>query len=61
MSLLTLIIVLAVAGFLSWLVLQIPMPAPFRNIIIGVVCLFLVLWVLQQFGVNTGFGNLTLK
>ena len=55
------IVVLAVAGFLCWLVLQIPMPAPFRNIIIGVMCLFLVLWLLQQLGVNTGLGHLSLR
>ena len=61
MSLVAMIVVLAVAGFLCWLVLQIPMPAPFRNIIIGVMCLFLVLWLLQQLGVNTGLGHLSLR
>lgn len=54
MSLISLLVVLVVAGFVSWLVLQVPMPQPFKNIILGVICLFLVLWVLQQLGLLSG-------
>lgn len=61
MSLLTLVLVLAIAGFCCWLVLQIPMPQIFKNIILGVVCLFLVLWILQSLGVSTGLPTLQLK
>lgn len=50
MSLLILIVTLVVVGFLCWLVLQIPMPAPFPKIIMGVICFVMVLWILQQFG-----------
>ncbi len=55
-----LILVLALCGFAVWVILQIPMPQIFKNIIIGIVCIFLVLWVLQALGVNTGFTRLTL-
>ncbi len=61
MSLLSIVIALAITGFLCWLVLQIPMPQPVRNVIIGVMILFLVLWVLQALGVVTGLPHLTLK
>jgi uncharacterized membrane protein YeaQ/YmgE (transglycosylase-associated protein family) len=55
MSIIALLVTLAIAGFVVWIILQIPMPLVFRNIILGVVCLVLVLWVLQQFGLyNTG-------
>lgn len=55
-----LILVLALFGFATWLVLQIPMPQVVRNIIIGVICLTLVLWALQMLGVNTGFPRVKL-
>jgi len=59
-SIISLIVLLAVAGFVVWIVLQIPMPQVFRNVILGVVCLALVLWVLQSFGLISGL-NLRLK
>jgi hypothetical protein len=61
MSLISLILALAICGFLAWLVLQIPVPAPVRNIIVAVICVFLVIWLLQQFGVDTGLPTLRLK
>lgn len=61
MSLISLIITVAILGFLCWLVLQIPLPQPFRNIIIGIIILFMVLWVLQQFGFLGDIGHLRLK
>jgi uncharacterized membrane protein YeaQ/YmgE (transglycosylase-associated protein family) len=55
MSIIALLVTLAIAGFVIYLILQIPMPQVFRNVILGVVCLVLVLWVLQQLGLyNTG-------
>lgn len=61
MSLVSLVLVLVVAGFLCWLCLQIPMPQVFRNVIIGVVCFFLVLWVLQQLGLVSGLPVVRLR
>lgn len=53
MTLIGLILVLAICGFFAWLVLQIPMPAVVRNIVIAVMCIFVVIYVLQFFGLNT--------
>lgn len=61
MSLITIILVLAIAGFCAWAVLQIPMPQPFKNIILGVIIIVLVLWILQVFGVDTGLGRIRLS
>lgn len=61
MSLLSILIVLAIAGFCCWLVLQIPMPQAFKNVIIGIMILFLVIWTLQVLGFDTGLPRLTLK
>lgn len=54
----TLILTIAVFGFIAWLVLQIPMPAIFRSVLLGVMCLLLVVWVLQVLGVPTGLPRL---
>jgi uncharacterized membrane protein YeaQ/YmgE (transglycosylase-associated protein family) len=55
MSIIALLVTLAIAGFVVWLIFQIPMAPPFQNIITGIVLLVLVLWVLQQLGLyNTG-------
>jgi hypothetical protein len=57
MTLIGLILTLAVVGFILWLIITyIPMPAPFKNIIVVVVVIVLILWLLQAFGV--GGGNL---
>ena len=61
MGLIELIVAIAVFGFVVWLCLQIPMPAPFKNIIVGVVCLALVLWLLQSFGLIHNIGNVRIK
>lgn len=56
MGLVELILVLAIVGFCCWLVLQIPMPAPFPRIIIGFIVLFVVVWLLQSLGLVHGLG-----
>lgn len=56
-----LILTIALVGFVVWLILQIPMPGVFRNVIIGVVAVLLILWILQQLGVHTGVPVLRLK
>jgi len=61
MSLISLLVTLAIVGFLIWLILRIPMPAQLQQVIIAVAIVFVVLWVLQQFGVITGFSQLRLK
>ncbi len=55
MSLIGLIIVLAVIGFVLWLVqTQIPMNPTIKTIITAVVVLVVVLYVLQAFGLLDG-------
>lgn len=61
MSLISLIVAVAIVGFLVWVILQIPMPDPFRKIIISIVCFFLILWVLQALGIATGRPSLRLR
>lgn len=61
MSLITLALTIALVGFFCWLIQQIPMPAVFHNIIIGIVCVVLILWVLQVMGVHTGLPTLRLR
>ncbi len=52
MSLISLILILAIVGFLVYLlVTYIPMPAPFKQVIIVLVVIVLVLWLLQLLGV----------
>lgn len=51
MDLIALVLVLAVIGFVVWLITtKIPMPPIFQTIIYVVVALALVLWVLRRFG-----------
>lgn len=58
MSIVSLVLVIAVAGFFTFVIMQIPMPPIFKNIIYAVVALALVLWVLQSLGFHTGFARL---
>jgi integral membrane sensor domain MASE1 len=52
MGLITLILTLAVVGFILYLIITyIPMPPPFKQVIIVVIVIVLILWVAQQFGV----------
>jgi hypothetical protein len=51
-SLISLIVVLAVVGFLLWMIqTYIPMSPPFKNVITVIVVLVLVLWLLSVFGI----------
>ena len=60
MPLISLILVLALVGFLLWLVLTyIPMPEPFKKVILVLVVIVLVLWLLQLLGlVGPTIGHL---
>jgi hypothetical protein len=51
MDLITLIITLAVIGFVLWLlVTYVPMPPPFRTALVVLVVLLVVLWVIRSTG-----------
>ena len=52
MPLISLIIILAVVGFILYLITNyIPMSAPFKQVILVVVVIVLVLWLMQVFGI----------
>lgn len=59
-SLITLIFVLIIVGLIVWLVQSVlPVPPPFKNIIIVLVVLVLILWLLGYvgaFGPGYAFG-----
>lgn len=47
------VIMLAVVGFICWLVLNyVPMPQPFRYAIVGIIVLFLILYLVRLFGLD---------
>ena len=51
MDLIMLVLVLAIVGFIVWLITaRIPMPPIFQTVIYVVVAIVLVLWVLRKFG-----------
>ena len=53
MPLISLIVTLALVGFVLWLVLTyVPMPEPFKKVILVLVVLLLALWLLQLLGVQ---------
>ena len=54
-ALITIILALVVLGFLCWLLFRfVPMASPFREIILFVICLAVVLWLLSYFGIWHG-------
>lgn len=62
MSLLTLVIVIALMGLIVWAITTlIPMPAEFRQAIYVLCVVFLVVFVLQQFGLMPALGSLRIK
>ena len=48
------IVTLVIVGFIVYMALRIPMPSIFRDLIVGLVAIFLLIWVLQVLGVATG-------
>jgi len=59
MPLVTVIIVLLVVGVLLWLVNNyIPMDGKIKSILNAVVVIFVVLWLLQTFGLLTQLQNI---
>lgn len=51
MSLIGILLTLLVVGFIMYLVnAYVPMPAPFKAVINGIVVIILIIWLLQVFG-----------
>jgi hypothetical protein len=50
MTLAELILLLVFVGFGAWLILKVKIAEPFREIIVGVLILFVVLYLFQSFG-----------
>ncbi len=58
MSLITLLLVLIVVGFILWLInTYIPMDRKIKNILNFVVVILVVLWLLRAFGVLDSISN----
>lgn len=59
MGLIELILILALVGFLVYLVVTfVPMPEPFKKVIIAVVVLALVLWMVRLFVGDIPIGRI---
>ena len=52
------LLVFAIFGFAVWIILQLPMPTIFKNIIVGLVAIMAIIYALQVVGVNTGFPRI---
>ncbi len=58
MSLITIVIVLVVVGFLLWLInTYIPMAGSIKTILNVVVIIAVILWLLSAFGIIHGIGG----
>jgi hypothetical protein len=61
MSLLYIVVVLVVVGFLLWLInTYVPMASPIKTILNVVVVIAVVLWLLAGFGI-INLGNISLR
>lgn len=49
-----LLLVIALGGFVVWLISLIPMPEVFKKVFYGVAIFILIVYVLQAFGVISG-------
>ena len=62
MSILAIVVVLLVLGFVWWLVDKIPsIDDTFRNIAKGVLVFFVILWLLQQVGILGPLDQLRIR
>jgi hypothetical protein len=59
MSLVTVIITLAVVGFLLWLINRIPMQPTIKTIINAIVVIIAVVWLFKIFGLWAYLSNIT--
>jgi len=54
-SLITVVLLLVILGFVVWLLMRfVPIASPFREIILFVIVLAVVLWLLSFFGIWSG-------
>lgn len=62
MSLVSIVVVLIIVGFLLWIInTYIPMANSIKTILNAVVVIAVIVWLLSAFGVIHGFGNIRLK
>lgn len=62
MSLISVIIILIIIGFVLWIInTYIPMAGSIKTILNAIVIIAVILWLLNVFGIFTGFGNMRLK
>lgn len=62
MSLISIVVVLIVVGFLLWIINNyIPMAGSIKTILNAVVVIVVVLWVLSALGIIPNIGNFRLK
>ncbi len=62
MSLIYVVIVLVVVGFLLWLInTYVPMAKPIKTILNVVVVIAVIIWLLSVFGIISGIGPIRLK
>lgn len=53
MSMISLILSLAVVGFIVWLIVTyIPMPAPFKTVLLVIVAICLIIYLMGVFGIG---------
>ena len=58
MSIIGIILVIVLLGVLCWAVTLLPIAPPFRNLIVAVAVILVILWCLQALGVFTGLPRL---
>jgi hypothetical protein len=62
MSLISIVIVLIVVGFVLWLInTYVPMASPIKMILNAVVVIVVILWILSALGIIHNFGNFKLR
>jgi hypothetical protein len=62
MSLISIVIVLIVVGFLMWLVNNyIPMASPIKTILNAVVVIAIIIWLLSALGIIHGLGDFNIR
>ena len=62
MSLISIVIVLIVVGFLMWLVNNyIPMASPIKTILNAIVVIAVIIWLLSALGVIHGLGDFNIR
>lgn len=55
MSILAILLIIAILGVAVWALTLLPMPQPFKNLLIAVAVILVLVWVISQVGgVNLG-------